>query len=86
MTYSHLIAVDPASGSLWGAVPIAAGKDALRADVIANVSPTGIMEAGDDGEWVPVTGAMLADRCGNAKSNAVVAAGKVREPAEEVAE
>ncbi len=29
---------------------------------------------------------MLADRCGNAKFNAVVAAGKVREPAEEVAE
>jgi hypothetical protein len=62
-TYTHLIGIDRESGLLWGAVEISDGIDALRADIVANLSSAGIQESDEDGNPVPVTGEMLADRC-----------------------
>jgi len=63
ITYTHLIGIDRESGALWGGVKISDGIAALRADIIANISPAGIQESDEDGNPVPVTSEMLADRC-----------------------
>lgn len=61
--YTHLIGIDRESGALWGGVEISAGIDALRADIIDNISSAGIQESDKDGNPTPVTGMAMADRC-----------------------
>ena len=63
ITYTHLIGIDRESGTLWGGVEISGGIDALRADIIANISPAGIQESDENGDFAPVTGMAMADRC-----------------------
>jgi hypothetical protein len=62
-TYTLLIAIDRESGALWGGVEISDGIDALRADIIDNLSSAGIQESDEDGNPTPVTGMAMADRC-----------------------
>ena len=65
-TYTHLIGIDRESGTLWGGVEISGGIDALRADIIANISPAGIHENDEDdedGNLVLVTGMAMVGRC-----------------------
>jgi hypothetical protein len=68
--YTHLIAVDPTSGMLWGGVPIAAGWTGLELEVDNNTPLADGVQVGDLWDACTVYQVVLSDDAEEAPAGA----------------